>query len=160
MERTFAGVQMRVPVSLRARQAVTPSGQNVSVTERTIPLQLALVTPWGPAPLPPISIASMPGSDIVFRLGSPTLKDRGVDPYEQICDSKQQRVSPPSQGVETPPFLGSRRVRVSVAALQKAGGQAKEEPDLAVERLVERGPEMFMTRRRRNLLGRSRWRRA
>ena len=94
--------------------------------------------------MPPISFAIMPRSDGVLRLGSPTLKDRGVDPYEQICDSKQQRVSPPSQGVETPPFLGSRRVRVSVAALQKAGGQAKEEPDLAVERLVERGPQMFM----------------
>ena len=32
----------------------------------------------------------------------------------------------------------------SVAVLQEAGGQATEEPDLAVERLVERGPEMFM----------------
>ena len=52
MERTFPGVQMRVPFSLGARQAVTASGQKVSVTERTIPL--ALVTPWGPAPLPPI----------------------------------------------------------------------------------------------------------
>ena len=33
---------------------------------------------------------------------------------------------------------------MSVAVLQKAGGQATEEPDLAVERLVERSPEMFM----------------
>ena len=31
-----------------------------------------------------------------------------------------------------------------MAALQEAGGQATEEPDLAVERLVDRGPEMFM----------------
>ena len=131
MERTFAGVQMRVPVSLRARQAVTPSGQNVSVTERTIPLQLALVTPWGPAPLPPISIASMPGSDIVFRLGLSTLRDLGDDPYERIWDSMHQRVSPPNQGVETPSFLGSRRVSWSAAAFQEAGGQAREEPDLA-----------------------------
>ena len=51
------GVQMRVPFSLGARQAVTATGQNISVTERTIPLQLALVTPWGPAPLPPISLS-------------------------------------------------------------------------------------------------------
>ena len=63
MERTFPGVQMRVPFSLGARHAVTVSGQKVSVTERTIPLQLALVTPWGPAPLPPISFAIMPGSE-------------------------------------------------------------------------------------------------
>ena len=32
---------------------------------------------------------------------------------------------------------------LSVAARQEAGGQATEEPDLAVERLAERGPEMF-----------------
>ena len=42
MERMFPGVQMRVPFSLGARQAVTATGQNVSDTERTIPLQLAL----------------------------------------------------------------------------------------------------------------------
>ena len=75
MERTFPGVQMRVPFSLGARQAVMATGQKVTVTERTIPLQLALVTPWGPAPLPPISFPIMPGSDGVLRLGLPTLKD-------------------------------------------------------------------------------------
>ena len=31
-----------------------------------------------------------------------------------------------------------------MAAVQGAGGQATEELDLAVDRLVERGPEMFM----------------
>ena len=56
----------------------------------------------------------------------------------------QQRVSPPNQGVEAPALLGSRRVSLSVAALQEAGRQATEEPDLAVERLVERGPDMYM----------------
>ena len=56
----------------------------------------------------------------------------------------QQRVTPPNQVVETPAFLGSRRVSSSMAALQEAGGQVTEEPDLAVERLVVRGPEMFM----------------
>ena len=49
MECTFSGVHMRVPFSLGALQAVTATGQKVSVTERTILLQLALVTPWGPA---------------------------------------------------------------------------------------------------------------
>ena len=86
MERLLPGVQMRVPFSLGARQAITATGQKVSVTERTIPLQLALVTPSGPAPLPPISFAIMPGSDGVLLLGLPTLKDLGVDPYERIRD--------------------------------------------------------------------------
>ena len=86
----------------------------------------------------------MPGLDGVLRLGLPTLKDPRVDPHDRIWDSMQQRVSPPNQGVETPAFLGSRRVSLSVAALQESGGQATEEPDLVVERLVERGPEMFI----------------
>ena len=118
MERTFPGVQMRVAFSLGARQAVTASGQRVSVTERNIPLQLALVTPWGLAPLPPISFAVMPGSDGVLLLGLSTLNDLGVDPYERIWDSMQQRMSPPNQGVERPALLGSRRVSLSVAARQ------------------------------------------
>ena len=33
---------------------------------------------------------------------------------------------------------------LSVAALQEDGGEATQEPDLSVKRLVERGPEMFM----------------
>ena len=109
-------MQIRVPLSLGARQAVTASGQKVSVTERTIPLQLVLVTPWGPAPLPPISFVIMPGSDGVLVLGLPTLKDLGVDPYDRIWDSMQQRVSPPDQGVEPIAVLGRRRVSLKVAA--------------------------------------------
>ena len=120
---------------------------------------VGLVTPWGPEPLPPISFAIMPGLDGVLRLGLATLKDLEIDPYERIWDSMQQRASPPSQGVETPAFLGSCRVSLSVATLQEAGGQATEEPDVAVERLVELGPEMW-TRRKKIPLGRSRWRRA
>ena len=135
---------MRVPFSLGARQAVTATGQKVSVTERTIPLQLALVTPWGPASLPPISFAIMPGSDGVLLLGLPTPKDLRVDPYERIWDSMQQRMSPPNQGVETPARLSSRRLSLSVAAFQEAGGQATVEPDMTVERVVERCPEMLM----------------
>ena len=72
----------------------------------------------------------------------------------------QQRVSPPNPGVETPAFLGSRRVSLSVTALQEAGGQATEEPDLGVERLGERGPEMFMDPVEEESARRSRWRRA
>ena len=108
----------------------TASGKNVCVTEPNILLQLALVTLWGAAPLPPTSFAIMPGSDGVLLLGLSTLKDLGVDPYERIRDSVQQRVSPPNQGVETPAFLGSRRVSLSVAALEEAGGQATERAGL------------------------------
>ena len=118
------------------------------------------MTPWGPASLPPISFAIMPGSDGVPLLGLPTLKDPGVDPHERIWDSMQQRASPPNKGVETPALWGSRRVSLSVVVLQEAGGQATEEPDLAVERLVERGPEMFMAPAEEESARKSRWRRA
>ena len=94
--------------------------------------------------MPPISFGIIPGSDGVLLLGLPTLKDLGVDPHERILDSMQQRMSPPNKGVETPALLGSRRVSLLVAALQEAGGQATDELDLAVERLVERGHEMFV----------------
>ena len=51
---------------------------------------------------------------------------------------------PPSLSVETPAFLASRRVSLSVDVFQEAGGQVSEEQDEAVERLVESGPAMFM----------------
>ena len=73
LEQTFPGVPMRIPFSLGTRQAITASGQIVSVTQRTIPLQLTVVTQWGPELLPPISFAIMPGSDGVVILGLLTL---------------------------------------------------------------------------------------
>ena len=43
---------------------------------------------------------------------------------------------------------------LSVAALQEAGGQATEEPDLAVERLVEQGLSVSKAKRLRGILSR------
>ena len=144
LERSLPGVPMRIPFSLGARQAVTASGQQVTVTERTVPLQLTFRTPWGPELLPPISFAIMPGSDGVVLLGLPTLQDLGLDPYHRLWELIKARRIPPALGVENAAFLGSRRVSLSVEAFQEAGGQVSEERDEAVERLVERGPEMFM----------------
>ena len=136
MGRTFPGVQMRVPVSLGARQAVTASGQKCFCHGAYYSAAVGDSGSWGPAPLPPISFAITPGSGGVLLLGLPTLKNLGINPYERIWDSMQQRVSAPNQGVETPALLGSRRVSLSVPALQEAVGQATEEPELVVERLV------------------------
>ena len=144
LEQTFPGVPMRIPFTLGTRQAITASGQIVSVTQRTIPLQLTVVTRWGPELLPPISFAIMPGSDGVVILGLPTLRDLGVDPYSKLWTVLRARRLALRQGVETPAFLGSRQVSLSVAAFQKNRGQVSQEPDLAVECLVERGLEMFM----------------
>ena len=62
------GVPLRTPCPLGARHAVDAAGQRIRVTERTVPLQLAVVTSWGPATLPPISFAIMEGSDDVILL--------------------------------------------------------------------------------------------
>ena len=144
LERLFPGVPLRIPFTLGARHAVTASGQRVTVTERTIPLELSINTSWGPATLPPISFAIMPGSDGVILLGLPTLQGMGLDPYTRMWDMLRTQLSPPGSNVETPGYLASRRVSLSVDAFQQLGGQVPKEPDEAVERLVERGPEMFM----------------
>ncbi|CAN0017800.1 unnamed protein product, partial [Sphacelaria rigidula] len=107
LERQLPGVPLRMPFSLGARQAVTASDQHVSVTERTVPLQLAFKTAWGLAPLPPISFAIMPGSDVVVLVGLPMLQNLGVDPYERLKDPIKTRMSPPGPHVETPAFLGN-----------------------------------------------------
>ena len=144
LKRMFPGTSLRIPFSLGPRLAVTASGQQITVTERTIPLQLAFITPYGPEFLPPTSFAIMPGSDGVVCLGLPTLQDLGVDPYSRLQETIKLRRAPPGSGVETAAFLGSRRVSLSVEAFQDVGGQVAKESDEAVERLVERGPEMFM----------------
>ena len=89
LERLLPGEQIRIPFSLGTKQAMTASGQRLNVTERTIPLQLALTTTWGKAKLPPISYAIMPGTDGVVLLGLPTLRDLGLDPYTQLRQSLQ-----------------------------------------------------------------------
>ncbi|CAN0436258.1 unnamed protein product, partial [Hapterophycus canaliculatus] len=80
LERFFPGELLRLPFSLGARRAVTASGQQIAVTERPVPLQLALRITRGPATLPPIPFAIMPGPDAVVLLGLPTIQDLGIDP--------------------------------------------------------------------------------
>ncbi|CAN0074449.1 unnamed protein product, partial [Sphacelaria rigidula] len=113
LERLLPGKQIRSPFSLGAQQAITESGQRINVTERTIPLQLAFLTTWGPAKLPPISFAIMPGTDGVVLLGLPILRGLGVDPYDWSLESLKPQMPFPGSSVETPAFLASRRVSLS-----------------------------------------------
>lgn len=46
-------------------------------------------------------------------------------------------------GVENPGYLSSRRMILSVSAFQH-GRDLEPEPDETVEKLLSRGPEMFM----------------
>ena len=87
----------------------------------------------------PISYAIVPGTDNAILLGLPTIGDLGVDPYARLLGVMRPQMTP-SPSVETPAFLSSRRVSLSVDAFQEAGGQVNEERDEAVERLGERDP--------------------
>ncbi|CAM9543888.1 unnamed protein product [Sphacelaria rigidula] len=84
----------------------------------------------------------MPGSDGAILQELPVLHDIGAN-AGRLWDSMKAEMSPRGPRLETPAFLGSRGVRLSVDALQEAGGQVAEERDAAVERLVERGPGMY-----------------
>ncbi|CAM9930082.1 unnamed protein product, partial [Sphacelaria rigidula] len=126
LERLLPGEQIRMPFSLGARQAITASGRRINVTERTIPLQLAFLTTWGPAKLPPISFSIMLGTHGVVLLGLPTLRGLGIDPYDRLLESLKTQMPSPGLRVETPAFLASHRVSLSVDALQEAGGQLEE----------------------------------
>ena len=48
------------------------------------------------------------------------------------------------EGVESPNFKESRWVSIAVEALLQRGPGAPEPPDEAVERLVSRGPDIYM----------------
>ena len=60
---SLPGVPLRTPCPLGARHAVPAAGQQLRVTGRTVPLQLAVITSRRPATWPPISFAIMKGSD-------------------------------------------------------------------------------------------------
>ena len=123
---------MQIPFSLGARQAITAAGQCATVTQRTIPLQLTMPTPWGSRQVPPISFAIMPGTDGVVLLGLATMRDLEVDPYAEFWRVTQEKLLASGQGVETPAFLGSRWVSLLVTAFQEAGGRGLEETDIWV----------------------------
>ena len=88
--------------------------------------------------VPPITFAVMPGCDDVALFGMATMKALGLDLYPWALEKL-----PVQTGVETPSFLAARWVTLSVQSFQSE--IADDAPaDVAVERLVERGPDMFM----------------
>ena len=115
LERLYPGVPLRTPCPLGARHAVNAAGEPVSVTECTVPLQPAFITTWGPATLPPISFASMEGSDGVILLEWPT-------PARQQGDPMKTSMSPPGPSVGTS-VLGCRRVSLSADVSQETPGE-------------------------------------
>ena len=93
--------------------------------------------------VPPITFAVMPGSDDVVLFDVATMKALGLDICPWALGKLRPSTVPVQTGVESPSFLAARRVTLPVASFQSE--VADDAPaDVAVERLVERGPDMFM----------------
>ncbi|CAN0021866.1 unnamed protein product, partial [Sphacelaria rigidula] len=70
-----------------------------------------------------------------------TIKELGM--YPQTLEKLRPCAVPLQTGVENPNFLAARRVIVSIRSFQSAC-EEEAPADEAVERLVDRGPDMFM----------------
>ena len=141
----FGGAVLRIPLENGPQQARTATGEPVTVTHKTAPIVVSLRTPWGAVKLEPITFAVMPGNDNVVLFGMATMKAIGVDVYRLALEKLRPHAVqvPVSSDVETSSYLAARRVAVSVRAFQTAA--TDDAPaDEAVERLVDRGPDMFM----------------
>ena len=115
----------------------------MTVTHKTVPIEVSLRAPWGAVKVLPITFTVMPGSDDVVMFGMATMKALGLDLYPWALEKLRPSAVPVKTGVESPSFLAARRVTLSVHSFQSE--VADDVPaDVAVERLVERGPDMFM----------------
>ena len=85
----------------------------------------------------------MPGSDDVDLFGMATMKALGLDLYPWALEKLRPSAVPVQTVVESPGFLAARLVNLSVQSLQSEVADDAS-ADVAVERLVERGPDMFM----------------
>ena len=75
------------------------------------------------------------------------MKALGLDFYPWALEKLRPSVVPVQTGVESPSFLAARRVTLPVESFQSE--VADDAPaDVAVERLVERGPDMFPRKKR------------
>ena len=89
----------------------------------------------------------MPESDDVVLFGMATMKALGLDLYPWALEKLRPRAVPVLTGVESPSFLAACRVTLSVQSFQSE--VADDAPvDVAVDRLVERGPDMFPMKER------------
>ncbi|CAN0344563.1 unnamed protein product [Scytosiphon promiscuus] len=80
------------------------------------------------------------GDDILI-LGNPALKKLGIDAYDGlgVCAGVKARIT----GIDTAVFRECHRVSVSIEALPHGHDFAPDESDGAVERLAERGPDIY-----------------
>ncbi|CAN0104385.1 unnamed protein product, partial [Sphacelaria rigidula] len=135
--------QLQLPFQNGPQTAHTATGEPVTVTHKTVPISVSVRTPWGAVQMPPITFAVMPGRDDVILFGMATIKQIGIDLYPLALEKLRPHAVPIQTDVENSSYLAARRVTISVDAFQTEC--VKETPaDEAVERLVDRGPDMFL----------------
>ena len=78
---SFGGAALQIPLENGPRVARTATGATVTVTHKTVPIEVSVRTPWGAVKVPPITFAVMPGSDDVVLFGVATMKALGLDLY-------------------------------------------------------------------------------
>ena len=140
---SVGGSGLHIPLENGPWTARTATGANVAVTHKTVPIEVSLRTPGGAVQVPPIAFEVMPGCDDVVLFGMVTFKALGLDLYPWALEKLLASAVPVQTGVESPSFLAARRVTLSVLSFQSE--VADDAPaDVTVERMVERGPDMFM----------------
>ena len=119
---SFGGPGLPIPLENWPRTARTATGANVTVTHKTVPIEVSVRTPWGAVKVPPITFAVMPGSDDVVLFGMATMKELGLDLYPWALEKLRPRAVPVQTGVESPSFLAARRVTLSVQSFSSGRG--------------------------------------
>ena len=105
MSASFGSAGLQIPLENGPRTARTATGANVSVTHKTVPIEVSLRTPWGAAKVPPITFAVVTRSDDVVLFGVATMKALGLDLYPWALEELRPSAVPVQTGVESPVFL-------------------------------------------------------
>ena len=86
----------------------------MTVTHKTVPIEVSLRTPWGAVEVPTITFAVMPRSDYVVLFGMATMKALGLDLYPWALQKLRPSAVRVQTDVESPRFLAARRVTLTV----------------------------------------------
>ena len=114
MSSSFGGAGLQTPLANGPRAARTATGANVTVTHKTVPIEVSLRAAWGAVKVLPITFTVMPGSDDVVMFGMATMKALGLDLYPWALEKLRPSAVPVQTGVESPSFLAARRVTLPV----------------------------------------------
>lgn len=131
-EAVLGQLEARLTLKQGFRTVGLAEGGVGSVTHKAVHLHLTVHTPWGPVVFDPQPYACMPGSDKVTVVGRATLDKLVFNLKNQTFQFARARTAGYVAGVENPGFVSSRRVMLSVYALQNGRGMGQE-PDEAVK---------------------------